>query len=40
VLLILEKGRQTLRIQTPKSVAAENLKRGVALRSFELKRFQ
>lgn len=33
----LEKGVQTLRIQTPVSVAAENHKRGIALKSFELK---
>ncbi len=33
----LAKGVQTLRIQTPVSVAAENHKRGIALKSFELK---
>ena len=37
VELKLEKGVQTLRIQTPTSVAAENHKRGIALRSFEIK---
>jgi hypothetical protein len=37
VPLKLEKGTQTVRIQTPQSVHAENHKRGVALRWFELK---
>ena len=37
VELKLEKGRQTLRIQTPVSVNAENHKRGIALKWFELK---
>lgn len=37
VELQLEKGIQTLRIQTPVSVNAENHKRGIALRSFELR---
>ncbi len=33
----LEKGNQTLRLQTPVSVNAENHKRGIALKWFELK---
>ena len=37
VALQLAKGAQTLRIQTPVSVAAENHKRGIALKEFELK---
>jgi hypothetical protein len=37
VELKLDKGRQTLRIQTPVSVDAENHKRGIALKWFELK---
>jgi len=37
VELKLEKGRQTLRIQTPVSVNAENHKRGIALKWFELR---
>ena len=37
VELKLDKGAQTLRIQTPVSVAAENHKRGIALKEFELK---
>ena len=37
VELKLERGRQTLRIQTPVSVNAENHKRGIALKWFELK---
>ena len=37
VKLQLAKGAQTLRTQTPVSVAAENHKRGIALREFELK---
>lgn len=37
VELKLEKGVQTLRIQTPVSVNAENHKRGIALRWFEIK---
>jgi len=32
----LEKGIQTLRVQTPRSQNAENHKRGIALRSFDL----
>jgi hypothetical protein len=35
--LQLETGAQTLRIQTPVSVAAENHKRGIALKEFVLK---
>jgi hypothetical protein len=37
VELKLDKGKQTLRIQTPVSVNAENHKRGIALKWFELK---
>ena len=37
VELKLEKGVQTIRIQTPVSVAAENHKRGIALKEFEIK---
>ncbi len=37
VELKLEKGTQTIRVQTPVSVNAENHKRGIALRFFELK---
>jgi hypothetical protein len=37
VELKLEQGKQTLRVQTPASVNAENHKRGIALKSFELK---
>jgi hypothetical protein len=37
VELKLEMGVQTLRIQTPVSVAAENHQRGIALKEFELK---
>jgi hypothetical protein len=37
VALKLEKGNQTLRLQTPVSVNAENHKRGIALKKFELK---
>jgi hypothetical protein len=37
VELKLEKGIQTLRVQTPISIKFENHKRGIALRSFELK---
>ena len=37
VELKLIKGVRTLRVQTPKSVNSENHKRGIALRSFELK---
>ena len=37
VELKLERGRQTLRIQTPVSLNAENHKRGIALKWFELK---
>ena len=37
VELKLERGKQTLRVQTPVSVDAENHKRGIALKSFELK---
>lgn len=37
VELKLDKGVQTLRVQTPVSVAAENHKRGIALKSFALK---
>ena len=37
VELKLEKGTQTVRVQTPVSVNAENHKRGIALRSFELR---
>ena len=37
VELKLAKGIQTLRVQTPKSIDFENHKRGIALRSFELK---
>jgi hypothetical protein len=37
VELKLERGKQTLRIQTPLSVNAENHKRGIALKWFELK---
>ena len=37
VELKLEKGLQTLRVQTPTSVAAEHHKRGIALRSFDIK---
>lgn len=36
VMLSLESGDQTLRIQTPVSVNAENHKRGVALREFDI----
>ena len=37
VELKLDKGKQTLRIQTPVSVNAENHKRGIALKWFELR---
>jgi hypothetical protein len=37
VELKLEKGVQALRVQTPKSIKYENHKRGIALRSFELR---
>ncbi len=37
VELRLEKGIHTIRLQTPVSVNAENRKRGIALRWFELK---
>ncbi|MEI6236285.1 MAG: hypothetical protein WCT04_24780 [Planctomycetota bacterium] len=37
VELKLSKGVQILRVQTPQSINAENHKRGIALRSFELK---
>ncbi|MBJ7285932.1 MAG: hypothetical protein JHD00_12620 [Akkermansiaceae bacterium] len=37
VELTLAKGKQTLRIQTPVSVDAENHKRGIALKGFQLK---
>lgn len=37
VELKLEQGTQTLRVQTPTSVKDENFKRGIALRSFDLK---
>ncbi|MEI6535598.1 MAG: hypothetical protein WCN98_09685, partial [Verrucomicrobiaceae bacterium] len=37
VELKLAKGVQTLRVQTPKSLNAENHERGIALRSFDIK---
>jgi hypothetical protein len=37
VELKLEKGIQTIRVQTPVSVNAENHKRGIALRYFDLR---
>ncbi len=37
VALKLDKGTQTLRVQTPVSVDAENHKRGIALKWFELR---